>query len=57
VYVSGDTVGDLKGHCDGGNREGYSCTVCRLEKRDDDDYDLIPVYGDCFCEDDEKDDE
>ena len=53
VYVSSDTLGDLVRHCDSGNSEGYSCTVCRLEKRDDD-YDLIPVYGDCFYEDDEE---
>ena len=45
VYVSSDSLGDLEGHCDSGNREGYDCTVCRLEKRTGGDYDLIPVFG------------
>jgi hypothetical protein len=42
VYV-GETLDNCKGYCDGGNQEGYDCTVCKLEK-DDDDYKLIPVY-------------
>ena len=42
VYV-GETLEDCKEYCDGGNQEGYNCTVCKLEK-DDNDYKLIPVY-------------
>lgn len=42
VYV-GETLEDCKGYCDSGNQEGYDCTVCKLEK-DNDDYKLIPVY-------------
>jgi hypothetical protein len=42
VYVS-DEQKTLESYCDDGNGEGYDCTVCKLE-REDDDYKLIPVY-------------
>ena len=42
VYVS-ETEDYWKCHCDSGNREGYDCTICRLEKKDDE-WLLIPVY-------------
>lgn len=41
VYV-GTEINNCKSHSDSGNREGYDCTVCRLEKIEDD-YNLIPV--------------
>jgi hypothetical protein len=41
VYV-GETEDYCKTYCDGGNKEGYDCTICRLEK-DGDDWNLIPV--------------
>ena len=41
VYV-GTEVEDCKGHSDSGNREGYDCTVCRLETTEDN-WNLIPV--------------
>ncbi len=41
VYV-GETVQDCKSYCDDGNKDGYDCTVCKLEK-DGDDWRLIPV--------------
>ena len=41
VYV-GETESECKGYSDDGNREGYNCTVCKLEKNGDD-WNLIPV--------------
>lgn len=41
VYV-GEEISSCKSYCDDGNREGYDCTVCRLEKVEDD-WTLIPV--------------
>ena len=41
VYVS-DKESSCKDYSDSGNREGYNCTVCRLEKKDDE-WLLIPV--------------
>ena len=41
VYV-GETVDGCKDYADSGNREGYNCTVCKVEK-DGDDWMLIPV--------------
>lgn len=41
VYV-GETVDYCKSYCDDGNKEGYNCTVCKLEKNGDD-WNLIPV--------------
>jgi hypothetical protein len=41
VYV-GDEISSCKSYCDDGNREGYDCTVCKLEKCEDD-WNLIPV--------------
>lgn len=41
VYV-GEVESDCRDHSDSGNREGYNCTVCRLE-RTEDDWNLIPV--------------
>ena len=44
VYVS-NNVNGCRDHSDSGNREGYDCTVCRLEKKDDE-WLLVPVYND-----------
>ena len=41
VYV-GHEQKDCQQYSDSGNREGYNCTVCRLEKTGDD-WNLIPV--------------
>lgn len=41
VYV-GETVDGCKDYADSGNREGYDCTICKVEK-DGDDWMLIPV--------------
>ena len=41
VYV-GTEIKDCKSYSDDGNKEGYDCTVCRLEKNGDD-WNLIPV--------------
>ena len=41
VYV-GEEQKDVQDYCDGGNSEGYDCTVCKLEKNGDD-WNLIPV--------------
>ena len=41
VYV-GETESNCRSYSDDGNREGYDCTVCRLEKMEDD-WNLIPV--------------
>lgn len=53
VYVS-DEQKTLESYCDDGNKEGYDCVVCKLEK-DVDDYKLIPVYP--FTVDDEDDED
>lgn len=54
VYVS-DEQKTLESYCDDGNREGYDCVICKLEK-DIDDYKIIPVYP-YSVDDDEADDE
>ena len=41
VYV-GEEQKDVQSYSDDGNREGYDCTVCKLEKNGDD-WNLIPV--------------
>jgi hypothetical protein len=41
LYV-GHEQKDCQDDSDAGNREGYNCTVCRLEKVEDD-WNLIPV--------------
>ena len=41
VYV-GEELDNCKSHSDSGNREGYDCTVCKLEFVDDE-WVLIPV--------------
>ena len=41
VYV-GEKESDCRSYSEDGNREGYNCTVCRLEKTEDD-WNLIPV--------------
>ncbi len=41
VYV-GTEIKDCQSYSDSGNKEGYDCTVCRLEKTEDD-WNLIPV--------------
>lgn len=42
VYV-GNEQKDCQDYSDMGNREGYNCTVCRLEKNSDNDWIVIPV--------------
>ena len=41
VYV-GETIEECKDYSDGGNKEGYDCRICKLEKVDDE-WTLIPV--------------
>jgi hypothetical protein len=41
VYV-GETIDECRGHCEEGNREGYNCTVCKLNQNEDE-WQLIPV--------------
>lgn len=41
VYV-GETIDNCKSYSDDGNKEGYDCTVCKLEKSGDE-WLLIPV--------------
>lgn len=53
VYVS-DEQKTLESYCDDGNREGYDCVVCKLEK-DVDDYKLIPVYPYTIDDEDDED--
>ena len=43
IYVSEDDVADLKDRADGGNSEGYNCTVCKIEKDGDDNWIVVPV--------------
>jgi hypothetical protein len=47
VYV-GEDINSCKDCSDSGNKEGYDCTVCKLEKKDDE-WMLIPV-----CDDDDE---
>ena len=42
VYV-GETQTDIQSHSDSGNKEGYNCTVCKLEKDSDGEWIVIPV--------------
>ena len=42
VYV-GETQSDVQDHSDSGNREGYNCTVCRLEKDSEGEWIVVPV--------------
>lgn len=41
AYV-GETESDCRSYSNDGNREGYNCTVCKLEKVEDT-WNLIPV--------------
>jgi hypothetical protein len=41
VYV-GETADYCKDYADSGNREGYNCTICKLEKYNDE-WILVPV--------------
>lgn len=43
VYV-GENQSDVQSYADDGNKEGYDCTVCKLEKNSDGDWTLVPVY-------------
>lgn len=36
-------LSDLQSHCKGGNKEGYNCTLCKLEKDSDGDWIVVPV--------------
>jgi hypothetical protein len=42
VYVS-ETQSYNQVHCELGNREGYDCTLCRLEKDSNEDWIVVPV--------------
>ena len=42
LYV-GETQSDVQSYSDDGNKEGYDCTVCRLEKDSNDEWIVVPV--------------
>ena len=42
VYV-GENQSDVQSYSDDGNREGYDCTVCRIEKDSDGELIVVPV--------------
>ena len=42
VYV-GETKTYVQSHSDSGNKEGYNCTICKLEKDSDGEWIVIPV--------------
>lgn len=42
LYV-GEKQSDVQSYSDSGNREGYDCTVCRLEKDSNDEWIVVPV--------------
>lgn len=43
IYASEDQSA-VQSYADDGNREGYDCTVCKLEKNSDGDWTLVPVH-------------
>jgi hypothetical protein len=43
VYV-GENQSDVQSYSDSGNREGYDCTVCKIEKNSDGDWIVVPVH-------------
>lgn len=42
LYV-GENQSDVQSYSDSGNREGYDCTVCRLEKDSEGEWIVVPV--------------
>lgn len=42
VYV-GENQSDVQSYSDDGNKEGYDCTVCKIEKDSDDEWIVVPV--------------
>lgn len=42
VYVGHDQS-EVQDHCDSGNKEGYNCTVCKLEKNSDGDWTVVAI--------------
>ena len=42
IYVSDDEA-NLKDYSDDGNKEGYDCTVCKLEKDSDGEWIVVPI--------------
>ena len=42
LYV-GEKQSDIQSYSDNGNKEGYNCTVCRLEKDSNDEWIVVPV--------------
>ena len=43
VYVSDELTSEIKDTCDSGNKEGYNCTVCKIEKDSDGEWIVVPV--------------
>ena len=44
VYV-GETQSEVQEHSDSGNREGYNCTVCKIEKDKEGYWIVVPVQN------------
>jgi hypothetical protein len=42
LYV-GEKQSNVQDYSDSGNREGYDCTVCKLEKDSNDEWRVVPV--------------
>lgn len=42
VYV-GESQSDIQSYSDDGNKEGYNCTVCKIEKDSDGEWIVVPV--------------
>jgi hypothetical protein len=42
LYV-GEKQSNVQSYSDSGNREGYDCTVCKLEKDSNDEWRVVPV--------------
>jgi hypothetical protein len=42
VYV-GENQSDVQSYSDDGNKEGYDCTVCKIEKDSDGEWIVVPV--------------
>jgi hypothetical protein len=42
IYI-GENKSYIKDYSDDGNKEGYDCTLCKLEKDSDGDWIVVPV--------------
>lgn len=47
LYV-GETINSCLDYCELGNNEGYDCTICRLEKNENNDWIVIPQEIEAF---------